>query len=111
MTNEEKANEIALKYAREYVVSKNDSHKQNILFKESSIIECEKASLEMAKWKDERIYRDEFLEAEKEALIDKACEWWENELTYPTMTQADIDDFVLGRIKEFKQAMKGGSNE
>jgi hypothetical protein len=55
MTNEEKAEEIALKYAREYLVSKNDSHKQNILFKESSIIECEKAALEMGKLKDEQI--------------------------------------------------------
>lgn len=53
MINKEKAEEIALKYAREYVVSKNDSHKQNILFKESSIIECEKVALEMAAWKDE----------------------------------------------------------
>jgi hypothetical protein len=53
-------------------------------------------------------WKDVQLEAERQALIDKACEWWESELTYPTMTQADIDDFVLGRIKEFKQAMKGG---
>ena len=59
------------------------------------------AAMEMARWKDEQ------LEVEKQALIDKACEWWESELTYPTMTQAEIDDFVLGRIKEFKQAMKG----
>lgn len=55
MTNEEKAEEIALKYAREYLVSRNDSHKQNILFKESSFIECEKAALEVVKWKDEQI--------------------------------------------------------
>lgn len=67
--NEEKAQEIALKYAREYLVSRNDSHKQNILFKESSIIECEKASLEAMELKDKQF------EAEKQALIDKACEW------------------------------------
>ena len=53
--NEKKAEEIALKYAKEYLVSRNDSHKQNILFKESSIIECEKAALEMGKLKDEQI--------------------------------------------------------
>ena len=62
---------------------------------------CYKIAMAVAQAKDEQ------LKAEKQALIDKACEWWESELTYPTMTQAEIDDFVLGRIKEFKQAMKG----
>lgn len=53
MSNEEKSEVISLKYAREYMVSRRDRHKQNILFKESSIIECEKAAMEMAQWKDE----------------------------------------------------------
>lgn len=65
MINKEKAEEIALKYAREYVVSKNDSHKQNILFKESSIIECEKVALEMAAWKEKQ-------------MIEKAVKWLEH---------------------------------
>ena len=121
MTNEEKANKIALKYAREYLVSRNDSHKQNILFKESSIIECEKASLEMAKWKDERIkelevtlkcrskyeriYRDEFLKAEKEALINKACEWLKENASKHIHGPAYMF-YKESMIKEFKQAMK-----
>lgn len=108
MTNEEKANEIALKYAREYVVSKNDSHKRNILFKESSIIECEKASLEMAEWKDEQ------LEAEKQALIDKACEWLRNNMyegTCEQMLSKKTYPFMSDFIEEFQQAMKGGNNE
>lgn len=95
MTNEEKANEIALKYAREYLVSKNDSHKQNILFKESSIIECEKASLEMAKWKDEDFAK------EKQSLIDKACEWLEHNVWEYT----GFDSYELSEA--FKNAMKG----
>ena len=59
------------------------------------------AALAMADWKDERF------EAEKQALIDKACEWWESELTYPTMTKADMF-YKESLIEEFKQAMKGG---
>jgi hypothetical protein len=126
MTNEEKAREIALKYAREYLVSRNDSHKQNILFKESSIIECEKASLETAQWKDERIkelevtlncrskyeriYRDEFLKAEKEALINKACEWLKGNMyegISGQMLSKKPYPFMRDFINEFKNAMKG----
>ena len=59
------------------------------------------AAMTMAKWKDEQF------KAEKQALIDKACEWWENELTYPTMTKADMF-YKESMIEEFKQAMKGG---
>lgn len=114
MTNEEKASEIVIKIQNSSSLD-YDSRRAKYMYD---------SAMEMAQWKDERIkelevtlncrskyeriYRDEFLKAEKEALINKACEWWENELTCPTMTQADIDDFVLGRIKEFKRAMKGG---
>lgn len=100
MKNEEKAKEIALKYAIKYLVSRNDSHKQNILFKESSISECEKASLQMAKWKDEQF------KAEKQALIDKACEWLRNKADryYPNTIFGDTKELV----QDFKKAMKGG---
>ena len=54
MTNEDKAEEIAVKNAKSYIVSKNNSHLNNILFTESSIIECEKTALEMAEWKDKQ---------------------------------------------------------
>lgn len=89
MTNEEKAKELA-----DYYAGETD-------YKECAAYD---AALAMAKWKDEQ------LEAEKQALIDKACEWWENELTYPTMTQADMF-YKDSMIEEFKQAMKGGDNE
>ena len=75
-TNEEKAKELADCYAGEY-----------------------DAALAMAQWKDEQ------LEAEKQALIDKACEWWEDEFTFPEMTQDDM--FCKERVIEnFKQAME-----
>lgn len=86
MTNEEKAKELA-----GYCAGETD-------YKETAAYD---AALAMATWKDEQ------LEAEKQALIDKACEWWENELTYPTMTQADMF-YKDSMIEEFKQAMKGG---
>lgn len=57
MTNEKKAAEIALKFAKTYTVSRNNSHKENILFNESSFVECEKAAMEMAKWKDKEFER------------------------------------------------------
>ena len=62
---------------------------------------CYKLAMSVANAKDEET------KAEKQALIDKACEWWENELTYPTMTQADMF-YKESMIEEFKQAMKGG---
>ena len=54
----------------------------------------------------EKQWKDEQLEAEKQALIDKACEWWESEFTDPEMTQDDIS-YMESLIEEFKQAMKG----
>ena len=57
------------------------------------------AAMEMARWKDEQ------LEAEKQALIDKACEWWEDEFTFPEMTQEDMS-CKENVIEYFKQAMK-----
>ena len=62
------------------------------------------AWIELPKYNEEQVMANE---AEKQALIDKACEWWENELTYPTMTQADMF-YKESMIEEFKQAMKGG---
>lgn len=53
ITNVEKAEEIALKNSKEYLVSRNNSHQQDILFKENSIVECEKCAMEMAEWKDD----------------------------------------------------------
>ena len=65
---------------------------------------CYKIAMAVANAKDDEN------QAERQALIDKACEWWENELTYPTMTKADMF-YKESMIEEFKQAMKGGNNE
>lgn len=43
--------------------------------------------------------KDEDAKAEKQALIDKACEWLKD--NYPYYFETDIE-------QEFKQAMKGG---
>ena len=59
-----------------------------------------KAAMKMAKWKDEEI------KAEKQALIDKACEWLRENVSkhcYGNYT------FLKGlMLEEFEQAMKGG---
>lgn len=68
----------------------NPTYTPNI--SDDSYNECYKSALQMAKWKEQQI-------------IDKACEWWKNELTYPTMTQAEIDWYKT-KIEEFKKAMK-----
>lgn len=91
MKDKEKAEEIALKYAREYLVSKNDSHKQNTLFKESSIIECEKASLEMAEWKDEQLHKELFKLSLSSNLYDYMM-------------------WVCNKTKELEEQLKNNSN-
>ena len=40
-----------------------------------------------------------------DVFIEKACEWWKNELTYPTMTQAEID-WYQDKIEAFKKYME-----
>lgn len=40
----------------------------------------------------------------KEQMIDKACEWWENELTYPTMSAVEID-WLQTKIVAFRKEM------
>ena len=66
------------------------------------------AAMEMARWKDEQ------LEAEKQALIDKACEWlrnnsymlddWDEDKCWVTFEFTSKDEM----IKEFHKTMKGG---
>ena len=60
-----------------------------------------KAAMKMAKWKDEDA------QAERQALIDRACEWWEDEFTFPEMTQENMS-CKENVIEYFKQAMKEG---
>lgn len=96
MTNEEKAREII----------GGDCKKENCLecggkysAEEGGCVTYQRI-MQIAEWKDEQFAK------EKQALIDKACEWWESEIIYPTMTQAEKDWFEA-RIEAFKIAMKG----
>ena len=61
MTNTEKAMEIA-RFNREFYSTGGASHKY-------SDEECYNSAMQMAEWKDEQFVK------EKQALIDKACEW------------------------------------
>ena len=88
MTNKQKAEEIAIKNSKEYLVSRNDSHKQNILFKENSIVECEKCAMEMAEWKEEQ-------------MLKKAKEWFEEKIV--CYSRREYDEL----FEDFKQAVKG----
>ena len=59
----------------------------------------------MAQWKDEQ------LEAEKQALIDKACEWLNNNMykgSCEQMLSKKPYPFMSDLTEEFKQAIKGG---
>lgn len=118
MKNEEKAKELA-----DYYAGETD-------YKETAAYD---AALAMAEWKDERIkelevtlkcrskyeriYRDEFLKAEKEALINKACEWLRNNIESDKYLSPDEESYRMGCgvdyletnmfIEDFKKAMKG----
>ena len=134
MSNKEKAEEISLKYAREYMVSRRDSHKQNILFKESSIIECEKAAMEMAQWKDEHykereeglletinaleirlkktqesgMYFFDQYNVQKQQLIDKACKFLKSYCQDTPDGLGYIAGIVNDKtIEDFKKYMEG----
>lgn len=59
-------------------------------------------------------WKDVQLEAEKEALIDKACEWLRYNMyegTCEQMLSKKPYPFMSDFIEEFKQAMKGGEYE
>lgn len=102
MTNEEKANEIARCDCQKHYKGFNlcNSYK----FHEKNYCSRKAAALEAMEWKDEQF------EAEKQALIDKACEWLEQHLYDDEYIIRDnegtwVDAYFLS--KGFKQAMKG----
>ena len=39
------------------------------------------------------------------ALIEKACEWWEDELSYPSMTPEEIK-WYKQKVNDFRKAME-----
>ena len=75
----DKSNEIALKYAKEYLVSRRDSHKQNILFKENSFVECEKVAIEMAEWKEQQMI-EKFMKFLHTECSDARLLHWKDEI-------------------------------
>lgn len=94
MTNEEKANEIARCDCQKHY--KGFDLCNTYKFHEKNYCGRKAAALEAMEWKDERFAK------EKQALIDKACEWLKE--NYPYYFETDIE-------KEFVNAMKGGNNE
>lgn len=66
-----------------------------IIYTECNRVTIKKRLMEMAQWKDEQF------EAEKQALIDKACEWMEHNVWEYT----GFDSYELSEA--FKNAMKG----
>ena len=89
MTNEEKAIELAENISPYDIGGDNAAH-----------YAAKDAALDAMQWKDEQFTQ------EKQQWIDKACEWWENEFIYPTMTQTEINWYQT-MFAEFKKAMKG----
>ena len=41
----------------------------------------------------------------REKLIDKACKWWEEELTYPSMTPEEIK-WYKSKVRRFRKDME-----
>ena len=78
---------------REKALALSSMNRYDFSVKESNA--AYNAALAMAQWKDEQ------LEAEKQALINKACEWMSSHL------QMQYDGFS-SFIKDFRKAMKGG---
>ena len=100
MTNEEKAYEIA-RFNREFYGEGGASHKY-------SEEECYDSAMDMAKWKDEQFAK------EKQALIDKGCEWLRNNKEHPLIGCEDsclIGFLTEEFIMEFRKAIEGGKNE
>ncbi len=125
MTNEEKAQEIGEKCA-------------TIAMEMCSCeYECTQSALLMAEWKDEQykereeglrktidaldaklqkanesgMYYFDKCNIQKQALIDKACEWLRNNMyegTCEQMLSKKPYPFMRDFIEEFKQAVKGG---
>lgn len=67
-----------------------------------------KLLMEMAEWKDEQFAK------EKQALIDKGCEWLRYNKEHPLI--GCEDSYLIGFlteefIMEFRKAIEGGKNE
>jgi hypothetical protein len=99
MTRKEEREEVARNRANQYShpVEWND---------------CYKHWIEGAEWADANPDGKMLLhvlnksaEQAKKQMIDKACEWWENEFTYPSMTSEEIE-WYKQKVNDFRKAMK-----
>lgn len=95
MTNEEKAREIANNCSTE-IIGAEVSDETYI----TTEPDCYTAAMTMAQWKDEQ------LEAEKQALIDKACKWLLANVSKHLHGYYTFNKGLM--LEDFQQAMKGG---
>lgn len=94
MTNEDKANEIAKCDCQKHY--KGFDLCNTYKFHEKNYCGRKAAALEAMEWKDEQFAK------EREALIDKACEW---------LSKWEDPYYDNGLVEGFKKAMKGGNDE
>lgn len=79
-----------------------------IIYTENSRAIIKKLLMQMAQWKDEQFAK------EKQALIDKACEWLRYNKEHPLIGCEDsclIGFLTEEFIMEFRNAIEGGKNE
>ena len=98
MTNEEKAKEILSCHKCPFRTGR--PHTSDIPEDACAVCFDYKSVMAMAQWKDEQ------LEAEKQALIDKACEWLNNNMYEGTCEQmlSKKPSLIRDLREEFKQA-------
>lgn len=79
-----------------------------IIYTESNRAMIKKLLMKIAEWKDEQFAK------EKQALIDKACEWLRNNKEHPLIGCEDpclIGFLTEEFIMEFRKTIEGGKNE
>ena len=79
-----------------------------IIYTENSRATIKKLLMKIAEWKDEQFAK------EKQALIDKTCEWLRNNKEHPLI--GCEDSYLIGFlteefIMEFRKTIEGGKNE
>ena len=55
-------------------------------------------------WCKDKIFKKDIEYTRTDAFIKKACEWWENELSYPSMIQEEIR-WYKNKVNAFRKAM------
>lgn len=57
-------------------------------------------------WASQKEFDREIEYIRTDVFIKKACEWWENEFIYPSMTPEEIE-WYKDEINKFRKAMEG----